>query len=172
MSRGKRRLVTSPKALQVYRLRIRGWTSREIAETQGIPERTVRHIIHAGQVLTDGEIRHLNKEGVLRELFENARERTRTLWQLFTTARLEVVKATCIKLLQEEDAILEQLAVRLSLLEPTPDLTTKHDITYTEKKDLRLRVEVRYSDDQLIGRTADIFGRVRRPGPLDCAAPA
>jgi len=161
MSRGKRRLVTSPKALQVYRLRIRGWTSREIAETQGIPERTVRHIVHAGQDLTDGEIRHLNKEGILRELFENTRERRRVLWQLYTSARLEVVKPTCLKLLQEEDAILEKLAVRLSLLEPTPDLTTKHDITYTEKKDLRLRVEVRYPNDELALRTADFFGRVR-----------
>ncbi len=160
MSRGKRRLVTTPKAMQVYRLRIRGWNSREIAEMQSIPERTVRHIIQAGQDLTDGEIRHLNKEGILRELFENARERKRTIWQLFTTARLEVVKATCIRLLQEEDAVLEQLAVRLNLLEPTPDLTTKHDINITEKKELRIRVDVHYRDDQLVDRTADLVGRL------------
>jgi len=172
MSKRSQKLAASDKAMQVYRLFVRGWTTPEIASSSGVPLRTVQWIIQEADRITDGQIGRLNEEGVLRELYLGHRERKRTLWQLYTTARLEVVKVACLKQLVDEDERFETLAERLSVLKPLPVVRTQHDITYTEQKDLRLRVEVRYADDQLVGRAADLVGRLRRPGALDCAAPA
>jgi hypothetical protein len=49
----------------------------------------------------------------------------------------------------------------MNVLKPLPDLRTQHDINITEQKELRIRVDVRYRDDQLVDRTADLVGRLR-----------
>ena len=161
MSKRSQKLALSDKAGQVYRLFVRGWNTTEIASSTGVPLRTVQWILQESDRITDGQIGRLNQEGVLRELYQGHKERKRTIWQLFTTARLEVVKVACLKQLAEEDGRFESLAERMNVLQPLPDLRTQHDINITEQKELRIRVDVRYRDDQLVDRTADLVGRLR-----------
>lgn len=157
----QQQINASKKASQVYGLRVRGWRVAEIATSLGIPERTVYYLLQEGDRITEGRIRSLTRDGALRQLLLAHEERERKLWDLIVTTRVDIVKAHCLKQLVEEERRFEELLVRMKVLPKAADLKTEHDITYTEKKDLRLRVEVRYPDDQLVGRTADFFGRVR-----------
>lgn len=172
MSRTRKEFILTGKGSEVYRLMVRGWTPSEISASLGVPYSSVTWMLREAQRITDGQIEQLNKEGVLRELYQHHRERKRTLWMLYTTARLEVVKVACLKQLADEDERFEALAERMSLVEPRTTLKTEHDINITERKDLRIRIDVRYSDIQLADRVPDFVGRLRQPGALDCAAPA
>lgn len=172
MSRTRKEFILTGKGSEVYRLMVRGWTPSEISASLGVPYSSVTWMLREAQRITDGQIERLNKEGVLRELYQHHRERKRTLWMLYTTAKLEVVKVSCLKQLADEDERFEALAERLSLIDPRTAFKTEHDINITERKDLRIRIDVRYSDIQLADRVPDFVGRLRRPGALDCAAPA
>ncbi len=117
MSRGRRQALATQKAMQVYRLFVRGWDTREIAQGQGIPLRTVQWLLQESGRITDGQIAQLTKSGVLRELFEHHRERKRTLWNLYTTAKMEAVRVACLKQLAEEDDRMLDLAERLGVID-------------------------------------------------------
>ena len=160
MSRTRKACILTGKGSEVYRLMVRGWTPSEISASLGVPYSSVTWMLREAQRITDGQIERLNKEGVLRELYQHHRERKRTLWMLYTTAKLEVVKVSCLKQLAEEDERFEALAERLNLIEPRTALKTEHDINITERKDLRIRVDVRCSDSQLASRFPDLVGRL------------
>ena len=166
----QQQINASKKASQVYGLRVRGWRVAEIATSLGIPERTVYYLLQEGDRITEGRIRSLTRDGALRQLLLAHEERERKLWDLIVTTRVDIVKAHCLKQLVEEERRFEELLVRMKVLPKATDV--KFESEYTEKKDLRLHVEVRYPDDQLVGRTTDLVGRLRRPGALDCAAPS
>ncbi len=168
----QQQINASKKASQVYGLRVRGWRVTEIASSLGIPERTVYYLLAEGDRITDGRIRSLNRDGALRQLLLAHEERERKLWDLLTTAKLEIVKTQCLRQMIDEEKRFEELLVRLSVLQKATDIKTEHDINITERKDLRIRIDVRYSDSQLADRVPDFVGRLRRPGALDCAAPA
>lgn len=166
----QQQIEASVKARQVYGLRVRGWRVVEIADKFGIPERTVYYLLQEGDRITDGRIRSLNRDGALRQLLLAHEERERKLWDLIVTTRVDVVKAHCLKQLVEEERRFEELLVRMKVLPKATDLKIEND--YTEKKELRIQIDVRYSDAQLADRVPDFVGRLRRPGALDCAAPA
>ena len=155
----QQQITASKKASQVYGLKVRGWRTSEIAASLGIGERQVRWLLQEGDRLTDGRIRQLSRDGALRQLLLAHEERERKLWDLFTTTRLDIVKAGCLKQMIDEEKKFEALLERMGVITPQPQAPI--DVNLNEKKELRIHIEVRYSDEQLADRTADLIGRLR-----------
>jgi len=155
------KIVASKKASQVYDLRVRGWRITEIASSLGIPERTVYYLLAEGDRITDGRIRNLTRDGALRQLLLGHEHRERKLWDLVVTARTEVVRAMCLRQLVEEEKRFEELLVRMRVIPKAIDLKTEHDVTYTERKDVRILVRVDYANAELAERFTDLVSRVR-----------
>ncbi|MBI4430101.1 MAG: hypothetical protein HY587_00105 [Candidatus Omnitrophica bacterium] len=110
------------KAMKIYRYIIRGISTRDIADAEGIPERTIQWLIREGGRILGGDLKLLTKEGVIREMFLAHKERKRQLWSLFSSAKREQTKIAALARLMEEDELCMDLVERFNLLEDIGDL--------------------------------------------------
>ena len=113
--------ATTKRAAIVYRQLVRGLTPPEIAESEGIPVRTVYWLIKEGNRVLGGQFEILVSTGLVKLLFANQQERRRELWALFTSTQQDAVQVSCLARLAEEDDRLLALARGMGVrIEPPP----------------------------------------------------
>ena len=74
------------------------------------------YIQEGGRILS-GDLKRLTEAGLLRELFLHHKERKKELWLLYSSAKYDAVKVSCLRQLAEEDDRALDLAERLGIIE-------------------------------------------------------
>ncbi len=110
------------KAQRLYRFRLRGLNSMEIARVEGVPDRTVRWYLSKYERLIDYQLKHLTVAVVAKEFFSQSQERQRELWRLYASAHDEATKVQCLRLLGEEDDRMIRSGQALKLIPTLEDL--------------------------------------------------
>ena len=118
----KAKKALKEKTIKIYRYVIRGISAREIAEIEGIPERTVRWLIQEGGRILGGELKRLTRAGIIHEMFIAHKERKRQFWAIFSSAKHEQTKIAALTRLMLEDELCMDLVERFNLLEDIGDL--------------------------------------------------
>jgi len=113
------------KAQKLYRYRLRGLNSMEIARAEGIPDRTVRWYLSKYERLIHYQLKHLTVAVVAKEFFSQSQERQRELWRLYAGAHDEATKVQCLRLLGEEDDRMIRSGQALKLIPKLEELETK-----------------------------------------------
>jgi len=150
----RRRTVTS--------MLVRGMPPSEIAETLHVKKETVYNDIRVIRSGKNNSLYACTREEIVAQLFLNAQERSRFLWETAENTDKDHVKVRSMQELRQND---ERIIARLSdpKVNPyfTPEFTDEDIQEWVDKYDaLRMRVE--QVEKRHIGREAELTDQIRR----------
>ena len=150
----RRRTVTS--------MLVRGMPPSEIAESLHVKKETIYNDIRVIRSGKNNSLYACTREEIVAQLFLNAQERSRFLWELAENTDKDYIKVRAMQeLRQNDDRIIARLSDPKVNPEFTPEYSDEEVRKWIEEYDaLRERVEL--VEKRRVGREAELEEQIRR----------